>query len=192
MLARRCPRLRRTAGTTSQSFLCKTAHCPVPVPFSTVLRSALSVDFCRAERGRGAATGQHPPAAPAAAAGRGRCGRRDSAQVGERSPQTLSRSQRHVRRGAEGLGRAPAAPRPRENSRFLLFLFLRPYLQHMKGPRLRVEPELQLPAYATAHSNPGSLTHSAEPGIEPTCSWMPVRFVTAEPQWELPGFLFLN
>ena len=38
----------------------------------------------------------------------------------------------------------------------------------------------------TAHGNAESLTHWARPGIEPTCSWLLVGFVTAEPQWELP------
>ena len=34
------------------------------------------------------------------------------------------------------------------------------------------------------HSNAGSLTHRARPWIEPTSSWILVRFVTSEPQWE--------
>ena len=40
--------------------------------------------------------------------------------------------------------------------------------------------------YTEAHGNVGSLTHWARPGIEPTFLWIPVGFVTAEPQWELP------
>ena len=40
---------------------------------------------------------------------------------------------------------------------FICFLELHP--QHMEVPRLGVESELQLPAYATAHGNTGSLTH---------------------------------
>ena len=44
------------------------------------------------------------------------------------------------------------------------WIFLGPNLQRMKVPKLGVESELQLPAYATAtyttvHSNAGSLTH---------------------------------
>ena len=39
-----------------------------------------------------------------------------------------------------------------------------------------------------SHSNAGSLTHWARPGIEPASSWMLVRFVSTEPQWELRGF----
>ena len=38
--------------------------------------------------------------------------------------------------------------------------------------------ELHLwPTYTTAHGNTGALTHWARTGIEPTSSWMPVRFV---------------
>ena len=36
-----------------------------------------------------------------------------------------------------------------------------------------------------SHSNARSLTHGARPGIEPTSSWILVRFVIAEPQGEL-------
>ena len=64
------------------------------------------------------------------------------------------------------------------------FVF-RAHLQHMEVPRLGVESELQLPAYATAHVNARSLTHCVRPGVEPTSSWIPVGFVTAEPQQEL-------
>ena len=35
-----------------------------------------------------------------------------------------------------------------------------------------------------------SLTHRARPGIEPACSWMLVRFVSTEPQQELPFTIF--
>ena len=42
---------------------------------------------------------------------------------------------------------------------FCFFCFLRPNLWHMEVPRLGVESELKLPAYTTAHSNAGSLTH---------------------------------
>ena len=36
-----------------------------------------------------------------------------------------------------------------------------------------------------AHGNGGFLTHWARPGIKLAFSWMLVRLVTAEPQWEL-------
>ena len=72
----------------------------------------------------------------------------------------------------------------------------------MEVPSLGVESELQLPAYATAtaaqdpscvynlHGKVGSLT--PEPGIEPTSSWILVRFVTAEPQMGTPKLLVLK
>ena len=41
----------------------------------------------------------------------------------------------------------------------------------------------------TAHSNAGYLTHQARPEIEPASSWLLVRFVTTEPQRELPKSL---
>ena len=37
--------------------------------------------------------------------------------------------------------------------------------------------------YTTAHSNSRSLTHWERPGIERTSSWILVRFITPEPQW---------
>ena len=40
--------------------------------------------------------------------------------------------------------------------------------------------------YTTAHGNAGSLTHGARPGIELVSSWILVRLITTEPQWELP------
>ena len=44
--------------------------------------------------------------------------------------------------------------------------------------------------YTTAHRNARSLTHWATPGIKPVHSWIPVRFITAEPQQELPDHSF--
>ena len=45
--------------------------------------------------------------------------------------------------------------------------------------------------YTPAHGNAGSLTHGVRPGIKPTNSWIPVGFVTAEPQWKfLIQFIF--
>ena len=76
-------------------------------------------------------------------------------------------------------------------------VFLGPHLQHLEFPKLGVKSELKLPAYTTAtarqdlshvwtysktHSNTGSLTHWAGPGIEPISSWIVVGFVTAKPQ----------
>ena len=67
---------------------------------------------------------------------------------------------------------------------FFFFCFLEQHGQNMEVPRLGVESELQLPAYPTAHSNPGYLTHWVRPGIEPAFSWILVGFITSEPQWE--------
>ena len=53
------------------------------------------------------------------------------------------------------------------------------------GSQLSMAPTPQFTA------NARSLIHRARPGIEPTSSWIPVGFVTAEQQWELPC-RFLN
>ena len=37
-----------------------------------------------------------------------------------------------------------------------------------------------------SHSNAGFLIHRARPVIEPTPSWLLVRFLSTVPQWELP------
>ena len=44
--------------------------------------------------------------------------------------------------------------------------------------------------YTTAHSNAGSLTHWARPGIEPASSWILIRLVSTAPQQELPARIF--
>ena len=44
--------------------------------------------------------------------------------------------------------------------------------------------------YTTAHGSTGSLTHWGRPGIGPTFSWILVRFISTEPQWELLFFFF--
>ena len=69
----------------------------------------------------------------------------------------------------------------------------------MEVRRLRVELELQLPAYTiataaygtytTSHGNAGSSTHWERPGIKPTPSRIQVGFITDEPRREL---LLLN
>jgi len=73
-------------------------------------------------------------------------------------------------------------------------------LCHMEVPRLGVEMELQLPAYATAtqdlsctcdlHPNSWQrqiLSPLSEARIEPTSSWGLVGLVFAAPQQELPN-----
>ena len=91
------------------------------------------------------------------------------------------------------------------NQVLLFFCFLGLHSRHMEVPRLGSKLELQLPAYTmatathgiraasatytTAHGNAGSLTHGLRPGIEPASSWFLVRFISAEPWWELPELL---
>ena len=69
----------------------------------------------------------------------------------------------------------------------LSFVFLGTHLRHMEVPKLGVVSKLHLPVYATAKpdqsyaatcSNARSLTHRMRPGIEPTTSWILVRFLT--------------
>ena len=70
----------------------------------------------------------------------------------------------------------------------------------MKVPSLGIRLELQLPAYTTATAMPDpSLVcnlHSSQQhwiinplskaGMDLTSSWLLVRFIIIEPQWELP------
>ena len=78
------------------------------------------------------------------------------------------------------------------------------YLWHMEIPRLGVESELHLPAYATAMwdtSQIFDLHHSSRqhripdhwvgPEIKPASSWILFRLVSAEPWLELPRFSLL-
>ena len=39
--------------------------------------------------------------------------------------------------------------------------------------------------YNTVHGNTRALTHWVRPGIKPESSWIPVEFISIEPQWEL-------
>ena len=41
-----------------------------------------------------------------------------------------------------------------------------------------------------SHSSTRALTHWVRPGIEPTSSWILVRFISAEPWWELQHLTF--
>ena len=90
------------------------------------------------------------------------------------------------------------------NSIFSFFFSLGLHLRHMEVPRLGVELELQLPATATATATATwdlslicDLHHSSwqywilnplSEARDQTCIfiWIPVAFVTTEPQWELP------
>ena len=73
-----------------------------------------------------------------------------------------------------------------QRSYFLLFFLRAVHLWHTEVPRLGVQSELQLLTYTTAHGNDGSLTHWAGPGIKPTSSWIPVGFISPEPQGKFP------
>ena len=82
-----------------------------------------------------------------------------------------------------------------------VFFFLGPHWQHMEVPRLEVQSELQLLAYARAWAMPdpscvcdlhrssrqraGSLTHWAKLGIEPISSWILVGLVNCWGRREL-------
>ena len=57
--------------------------------------------------------------------------------------------------------------------------------------RSRIRAVAALLHYSHSKSNARSLTHWAGPGIEPETSWFPVRFVSAEPQWE-PNILSIS
>ena len=85
------------------------------------------------------------------------------------------------------------------NARFFFF-FLGSRPRHTDVSRLGVKLERQLPAYATATAtrdvrlicdqHHGSqqrriLNRLSEAGIKPSSSWLLVRFITADPQWEL-------
>ena len=89
---------------------------------------------------------------------------------------------------------------------FFFWSFLGPCLWYMEVPRLgsswtcscQPTPQSQQyqihamsETYTTAHSNARSSTHWTRPGIEPASSWLPARFVSAEPRWELLNVYFL-
>ena len=76
---------------------------------------------------------------------------------------------------------------------FFFFVFLLPFLWHREVPRLGVKLQPQQcriqafsVTYTTDHGNTGSLTHW-ERRIKPASSWILVRFISAEPQRELPA-----
>ena len=81
---------------------------------------------------------------------------------------------------------------------FFFLVFLGLHLCHMEVPGLGFSQscscwstsqprQILVPSatYTTAHGNTGFLTHWARPGIEPESSWILVRFITAQPLWEL-------
>ena len=84
-----------------------------------------------------------------------------------------------------------------------IFAFLGLYPQHMEVPRLGVQSELKLPGYTRAtatwdpshicHLNRSSWQHQIlNPWIKLATSCFLVRFVSAAPQQELPGWNILD
>ena len=84
---------------------------------------------------------------------------------------------------------------------FIFLPFLRPHPRHEEGPRLGVELELQLPAYATTpdpshvcnlhhSSRPCQIFNPLGPGVESTTSWLLVGFVSEVLQGELQKRLY--
>ena len=76
-------------------------------------------------------------------------------------------------------------------------VFLGPHPWDVKVPRLPSTPQPQQcqirassVTYTIAHGNAESLIHWARPGIEPVSSSILVRFVSAEPRWELWCLVF--
>ena len=69
---------------------------------------------------------------------------------------------------------------------FLSFVFLGPHLQHMEVPQARGRIGAAAAGQHHSHSNAGSLNHWARPGIEPTSSWVLVRFLN---HWATAGTL---
>ena len=85
-------------------------------------------------------------------------------------------------------------------------LFLGMHMRHKEVHRLGVtwscscmatlQPQQHgIPAtsviYTTGQGNTGSLIHCKRPGIQPTSSWILGRFITAEPQREIPYSFYL-
>ena len=93
------------------------------------------------------------------------------------------------------------------NESSFFFFFLGPHIQHMEVPRLGVNQSYScqpIPhpqqcgigaasaTYTKAHGNARSLIHWVKSGIKLSSSWIPVRFLTVEPQWEVPRVVFLK
>ena len=88
---------------------------------------------------------------------------------------------------------------------FFFFVFLWPHPQPMDSQARRQiravaaglcqsqqhQIQASCATHTITHGNARSLTHwGARPGIEHASSWMLVRFVSTEPQWELPKLYF--
>ena len=75
---------------------------------------------------------------------------------------------------------------------FLLFLLFRATGAAYGSPQARGWIGAAAALLHHSHHNAGCLTHCMRPGIEPTCSWILVRFVSTEPQWELPILVLIS
>ena len=88
---------------------------------------------------------------------------------------------------------------------FFSFLFRPIPAAYGCSPRVDIKSELQLKpmpwpqqhqnwaasaTYTTAHSNTRSLTYWVGPGIKPISSWILLRFITTEPQWEFSDLFY--
>ena len=73
----------------------------------------------------------------------------------------------------------------------IVCFFLGPHPWHMEVPRLGVELELQLRLHHS-HSNTGSLTHWARPGIKPASSRILVGFINRWARKGTPAAGFYN
>ena len=65
---------------------------------------------------------------------------------------------------------------------FLYFLLFRAAPVAYGSSQARGQIGVAAAGLCSSHSNAGSLTHWARPGSEPTSLWIPVRFITTEPQ----------
>ena len=72
---------------------------------------------------------------------------------------------------------------------FFFFFFFRAALVSSQG---RDQIRATAASLRHSHSNSRSLTHWVRPGIKPAFSWKVVRFITAEPQWELLASLLVG
>ena len=80
---------------------------------------------------------------------------------------------------------SPQFPLPWVKTFFFFFCLFRVTPAAYGGSQARGQIGVAAASLCHSHSNAGSLTHWARPGIKPAFSWILVGFVTTEPQWEL-------
>ena len=74
----------------------------------------------------------------------------------------------------------------RERDRFFFFPFFFCFLGlHLQHGGSQARGRIRATAASLHHSNAGSLTYWARPGIEPTTSRLLIGFISASPHWEL-------